>query len=462
MRLQDFLFSLLLILSASAVAQSNPVPFLDPSLMPGAAAPGGSAFTLTVRGTGFLATSVVDWNGSPRTTTFVNSTTLLAQISASDIASTQTAVISVTNPSPGGGKSNVALFPVTNPRNSASFNPQTTSQQASAYSVAVGDTNGDGKLDAAFALDYESYLNLACYVSNGDGTLQLKQYISRSNAGGSGDVALGDFNGDRILDLVAGGADRVSIFPGRGDGTFSKAVVHKVGHAAIGVGVADFNRDGKLDVAIEDFADNVIYILLGNGDGTLQNAVSYPTGPAPLSLVVADFNRDGNLDLAVANTKLRENTVSVLLGNGDGTFQTQKKYSTVGPNNYSVASADLNGDGFPDLVASGKLGSSAAVVLLGAGDGSFLPGVKYRTGSEPATLTLADLNGDGISDIVVDNSLDGTISVLLGRGNGTFQSRVTFPGAFGGQFGVADFNNDGKIDLISADGGPFFTLYLQN
>ena len=101
------------------------------------------------------------------------------------------------------------------------------------------------------------------------------------------------------------------------------------------------------------------------------------------------------------------------------------------------------------------------MVLLGAGDGTFLPGVKYQTGPGPLALGLADLNGDGHLDIITANYGDGTLSLLLGNGNGTFQPQLIFPAGGAGQFGAADLNGDGKIDLISADGGPSITIYLQ-
>jgi hypothetical protein len=450
--------------NSGAAAQANPVPFVLQRLIPGAAVPGGAGFTLTVNGAGFVSGAVVNWNGSPRSTTFVTGTMVQAQIPASDIAAAGTALVTIGNPTPGGGTSNVALFSITKPITSVSFARQTRSQNSPTYSLALGDLNRDNKLDAIFALNYGlGALDFASYV-NQAGSLKLRQTIIPNLIQG-GQIAVGDLNRDGILDLVAANLKGLAIFPGKGDGTFTKGSKTTAGPDPYSLAVADFNHDGNLDVAVADVAMSEIFVLLGNGDGTLQAGVTYPTGSSPLSLIVNDFNRDGFLDLAVANTDPRDNSISVLLGNGDGTFQTQQKYP-IPPNAYSVASIDLNSDGFPDLVAVGKQNSAggfanAAAVLIGAGDGTFLSPVTYTTGREPSILALADLNGDGQPDIITGDVADGTISVLLGNPDGTFQAREIFTGGSSGQLGVSDLNGDGRMDIVSADGGPSISLYMQ-
>lgn len=447
-----------------AAAQANPVPFVLLPLTPGAAIPGGAGFTLAVNGAGFVSGAVVNWNGSPRSTTYVSGTIVEAQIPASDITVAGTALVTVSNPPPGGGVSNVALFSITKPVTSVSFTRQTRSQNSPTYSLALGDFNRDDRLDAIFALNYGlGSLNLASYVNQG-GSLKLRQTINPNLIQG-GQIAVGDLNHDGNLDLVAANAKGLAIFPGRGDGTFTKGSKSTAGPDSYSVALADFNRDGNLDVAVADVALSEIFVLLGNGDGTLQAGATYPTGTSPLSLIVSDFNRDGILDLAVANTDPQDNSISVLLGNGDGTFQTQQKYP-IPPNAYSVASVDVNSDGFPDLIAVGKQNSTggfanAAVVLVGAGDGTFLSPVAYPTGREPSILALADLNGDGRPDIVTGDVADATISVLLGNPDGTFQPRQVFPGGSSGQFGASDLNGDGRMDIVSADGGPSISMYVQ-
>jgi hypothetical protein len=267
-------------------------------------------------------------------------------------------------------------------------------------------------------------------------------------------VAVGDFNGDGIPDLAVTG-DGVMILLGNGDSTFQPPVSYPAGYGAIAVG--DFNGDGILDLAVADYGDgltnpgNTVFILLGNGDGTFQAAVGYQVGFSPTAVAVADFNGDGKLDLAVTNAGTEccpGGSVSILLGNGDGSFQPQVLYK-VGAGPTSVAVGDFNGDGKPDLVVTNRgndLGNIS--VLLNHGDGTFAPQVTYAAGDHPASVAVGDFNADGKLDLAVADSSSNTVSILLGDGNGVFQPAVDYPIGSSGIFIIAgDFNGDGKLDL---------------
>src|SRR6267378_2390981 len=187
-----------------------------------------------------------------------------------------------------------------------------------------------------------------------------------------------------------------------------------------GIAVGDFNGDGKADLAVVNFGDWNVYVLLGNGDGTFQAARSVyfaPGGGFPWSIAAGDFNRDGKLDLAVSN--YGDNSLSVLLGNGDGTFQAPLT-SPVGTNPAQVTVGDFNGDGKLDLAVS-SVANNTVAVLLGNGDGTFRPAPSLTVGNGPAGVAVGDFNGDGKQDLAVANLNDNTLSVLLGNGDGTFQ-----------------------------------------
>jgi dienelactone hydrolase len=214
----------------------------------------------------------------------------------------------------------------------------------------------------------------------------------------------------------------------------------------------DFNGDGKLDLAVANYNSNNVSILLGNGDGTFQAAVNYGVGDTPLYLAAGDFNGDGKLDLAVPNSSSNSNSVSILLGNGNGTFQAAVNYA-VGTNPNSVAIGDFNTDGKLDLVVA-NTGSNNVSVLLGNGDGTFQPPVNYASGgSVLGEMAVGDFNHDGKLDLAVANQYGGgPVSVFLGNGDGTFQAAVNY--AVGSSpHGVAagDFNGDGKLDLAVAN-----------
>jgi len=235
-------------------------------------------------------------------------------------------------------------------------------------SIAAGDLNGDSKLDIIVSTTVTSAFlhEVSVLLGNGDGTLGAATGFPLTQHANS--VAVGDFNGDGKLDVVTAvpNANNASIFLGNGDGTLGAAVGFPVGGSPYSGAVGDFNKDGKLDFVTADPAANGVKVLLGNGDGTLGAAAGFPVGGSAYSVAVEDFNKDGKLDVVTAN--LFENSAGILLGNGDGTFGTEVSFS-VGAEPSSVAVGDFNRDGKPDVATVAYLLKANSVsVLLNATD----------------------------------------------------------------------------------------------
>jgi hypothetical protein len=280
------------------------------------------------------------------------------------------------------------------------------------------------------------------------------------------DVVVGDFAHNGHLDIATAnaGSNTVSILLDNGDGTFQAPQNYAVGVKPDSLAIGDFNGDGIPDLAVANYgtapnyADSSVSVLLGNGDGSFQAAQSFAAGSAPISLDVADFTSDGKADLVVANATSSP-SVSVLLGNGDGTFQAPIQTAVAGSIS-AVAVADFNGDHQPDLVVAGTFNSASSItLLLGNGDGTFQTGNTYPTDDlyqqrsivpNGRLLTTGDLNGDGKAGVAVCTVFNG-IDVFLGNGNGTLKSRAEYADGFGSQaIAVADINGDGKVDLVTA------------
>lgn len=371
--------------------------------------------------------------------------------------------------------------------------PKTSTGVPSLSSVVSGDFNGDGKLDLAMAGFTDgscgSLVQFAVAIlrGNGDGTFAAPTTVFCGN----GALAAADLNGDGKLDLVFDGQldsafppSLVQIYLGNGDGTFSNPYSYEPYHGGAVV-IADFNLDGKPDIAAASL------VLLGNGNGSFQGQPAVPLPVAPTVAVTGDFakngtqdvavvsnglnilhndgtgvltvahtymlqhqaagiatadlNRDGNLDLVVGGN-------GVLLGNGDGSFQSPI-FNLLGVGGSTIVVSDFNNDHIPDLAFSADQGNSAAV-LLGKGDGTFgTPNYVFDGGG--AALVAADFNGDGKIDLASSNFSSGqnVFAILFGNGDGTFQA-ASFPPAeasCGASFAV-DLNRDGKVDLVGENG----------
>jgi len=440
---------------------TTPVAQINQLLVPDSSVPGASAFVLTLNGTGFGPGSNVLWNGSQRPTTFISNTKLTAAISAQDIQTLGTGAVSVSNPVTVSNQpvpsSNIDFFQIT-PTTSASLSRADYPTGPNPDGLIAADFNGDGKLDLAIANSGDGTVGIL--QGNGNGTFTTQPNLS-TGAGSIPQLPIaGDFNGDGKLDLAVANfaTNNVSIFLGNGNGTFQTSVSYAVGTGPSSLVTGDFNRDGKLDLATANQTDHTVSVLLGKGDGTFQTHVDYAAVPDAAAtkdaagLALGDFNRDGKLDLVVANPG--NNTVSVLLGSGDGTFQAPVAYATGNhPINFGVA--DLNGDGNLDLAVA-NLNDNTVSILLGNGDGTFKAQVSYPTTSGsvsgPTAMATGDFNGDGKVDLAITNGGDNTVSILLGKGDGTLQAPLEFAtGNVAAGVAAGDFNGDGRLDVEVAD-----------
>jgi hypothetical protein len=325
--------------------------------------------------------------------------------------------------------------------------------------MGVADVNRDGKLDVITSNGQSNTISVL--LGNGNGTFKAAKNFA--TGGYSNKMAVGDVNGDGKPDVVTAdeaASGTVSVLLGNGNGSFRAAQNFAAGANPFGVALADFNGDGKLDLVLANNTGSSVSVLLGNGNGSFQAPQNFATALVPDSVAVADLNGDGKLDIVTAN--YGSPNVSVLLGNGDGMFQAAHNWAIASPST-AVAVADVNGDGKPDIIAANGTYSghpqpyTTVSVLLGNGDGSFTAAQSFAVGKGPQSVAVGDVNGDGRPDIVTADFGDGTVSVLLNTAappaTGTFSPGATV--AASGRYAyvptVADVNGDGKPDLIEAN-----------
>lgn len=326
--------------------------------------------------------------------------------------------------------------------------------------IALGDWNNDGKLDIATCTDANTVIILLGNGRNGftpapNSPINVAAHI----------IAAGDVNNDRNIDLALTHHDSfgVVILLGTGDGKFAAApgspfIAHQ-GTKAHNHGLAlnDFNSDGNLDITTSNQDDNSVSVLLGNGRGSFAPAAGSPfaVGRAPYPHAVGDVNKDGNLDIVTPN--VGSNNVSVLLGNGRGGFTAAVSSPyRVETRPYYVVIGDVSGDGKPDLITTHD-DINLMTTLLGDGRGGFslAPGSPFDVGRRAFKLVAYDVNRDARMDLIIGTEASDSVAVLLSNALGGYTPAAGSPYTAGRnpRVAIGDANNDGKPDIITANNG---------
>jgi hypothetical protein len=260
---------------------------------------------------------------------------------------------------------------------------------------------------------------------------------------------IGDFNGDKIPDIAVSnyGDGNVSIIIGQKDGVFKQKLTMKVGRLPIAVSVGDFNNDEKLDLAITLRFDKLV-IFLGIGDGNFKMGETYNASGTPSYMAVGDFDKDNNLDIAVAFNGIHVNFIRLFHGNGDGTFKVPVKVLG-GKQSAFITQYDINNDGRDDLITSSTMNDAIKIFLNNSEDNGFISLEDAAAEKGPEYIVPGDFTGDNVPDLAVANRRDASISILQGRGDGTFVfPHFNYPvGANARAMVGEDFNDDGLIDL---------------
>ena len=331
----------------------------------------------------------------------------------------------------------------------------TSASGSGLYSVTVGDVNGDTKADLVVG----SYGEVLVFTGHGDGTFDDPVFYF-TNGGPLTGIVLGHFDANASLDIALAGGSLTGalVMLGNGDGTFAAAVFYSTGASGGYLTSGDLDEDGHVDLAVT--SGDSIAVLLGAGDGTFGPASHYLAGASLEGIADADLDGDGHLDLVSTSDTL----VSVLLGNGNGTFQAALQYNS-SLSAVLVLVADLDLDGIPDVIVAGQsdfYGHSLGIAVLhGLGDGALAAGEAYSTGASSAGLAVADLNGDGFPDVVTADPADLAVSLLIDLPDGSLYaapiSSLPSP-PVPDLFVQADFDEDGRQDFAWAQYSTVTTI----
>lgn len=319
------------------------------------------------------------------------------------------------------------------PRGSYSVGPQPND-------LEIGDLSGDGIVDLAITSGASNSVSILLGTGTGD-------FVGRQdwNVGfPPTSVVVGDHNGDGRLDIAVGSSESgvISVLLGAGGGVFPTRTDYYASRGLTSLIAQDLNDDKILDLAVGSGTLGNVEVLLGNGDGSFGVDNKYQVGRDPIAIVASDFNRDGIMDLAVANRQ--SHSISISLGSGGGRFRQRSDVDgSVRP--YAVTAGDWNGDAYPDL---GVTFDQGVLVLISDGHGGVRSRAEYLVGEIPKGIASADVNGDSFLDLLVANPSRGALTILLGRGDGSFDARSTGIGYIEqGPLVTAEFNGDGNVDV---------------